>query len=148
MGLEIREFKILDYDAAMSLWTSNAGVGLSSADDKDQLEQMLDRNPGLSKVVVDDQRVVGTILCGHDGRRGYLYHLCIDAKHRRRGLASKLVDTCVAELRKMGIQKCHLFVFSGNESGQAFWRNGGWQTRKDIAVFSKDISDSTNGKKP
>jgi len=130
---------IADYDAAMSLRKAAENIGLSSADDRDQIGSFVKRNPGLSKVLVDEGGLVGTILCGHDGRRGYLYHLCVDRKYRRRGAGTALVDACLWDLRKQGIRKCHLFVFDANEVGKEFWKASGWQLRRDINVFSKDI---------
>lgn len=139
MNLQVRDFSITDYDSAVSLWKATEHVGLSSADERDQIESLLKRNPGLSKVLVNDGELVGTILCGHDGRRGYLYHLCVDRKHRRRSAGTALVDACLSDLRKQGIRKCHLFVFDRNEIGKEFWKALGWQPRYDIDVFSKDM---------
>ena len=135
----IRNFTIQDYEAALALWKASEHIGLSSADDHANIERFLKRNPGMSKVAVENGRIIGTILCGHDGRRGYLYHLCVDATHRRKGLGRKLVEACLDELKKAGIQKCHLFIFGRNESGKKFWQATGWSRRTDIEIFSKDI---------
>jgi ribosomal protein S18 acetylase RimI-like enzyme len=93
----------------------------------------------MSKVAVEDGRVVGTVLCGKDGRRGYLYHLCVDELYRRKGLGRKLVASCLEDLEKAGIARCHLFIFGGNEAGKQFWRATGWQERLDISLYSKNI---------
>ena len=135
----IRDFTINDYDAALALWKTSENIGLSSADDRDNIERFLRRNPGMSKIAVENGRVVGTILCGHDCRRGYLYHLCVDQAYRRKGLGSKLVDACLKELKKQGIEKCHLFIFGRNESGKKFWQATGWDRRTDIEIFSREI---------
>jgi ribosomal protein S18 acetylase RimI-like enzyme len=145
MSLETRAFRIQDYDSAVSLWKSTNGIGLSSADDRDRIAQLLMRNPGLSRVVVDDGHVIATLLCGHDGRRGYLYHLVVADNYRRRGLGRRLVNACLDDLRREGILKCHLFVFGGNDAGKSFWRATGWQERLDIALFSKDVPAEPRG---
>jgi N-acetylglutamate synthase len=135
----IRDFIIQDYEAAIELWKSSQHIGLSFADGRDEIEKYLLRNPGMSQVAVEDGRIVGTLLCGHDGRRGYLYHLYVDRLYRRKGLGKKLVDACLRGLKKQGIDKCHLFIFNENEAGKQFWRDTGWQERFDISVFSRDI---------
>jgi len=135
----IRDFEIQDYEEAFALWKSSEHIGLSSADNRVEVKCFLERNPGMSKVAVENGRVIGTILCGHDGRRGYLYHLYIDPLYRRKGLGKKLVEVCLENLKKEGIGKCHLFIFGTNGPGKQFWRAMGWQRRDDIVVFSHDI---------
>lgn len=139
MNLQIRDFIIQDYDKAISLWNTGEGIGLSSADRRESIEQFLKRNHGLSKVLVDDGTIVATVLCGHDGRRGYLYHLYVAASYRSKGLGKKLVDACLFSLKKKGIQKCHVFVFGNNNPGKNFWKAVAWNERGDITVFSKDL---------
>jgi ribosomal protein S18 acetylase RimI-like enzyme len=135
----IKDFEIADYKGAFNLWTMEPNIGISSADHEGNIAQFLRRNPGLSKVAVVDGRIIATILCGHDGRRGYIYHLCVDDNYRRKGLARSLVNACLDGLRKEKIQKCHLFVFYHNEMGNNFWSSTGWKKRDDIYVFSKNI---------
>jgi ribosomal protein S18 acetylase RimI-like enzyme len=135
----IRDFTLQDYEAAAKLWKSSDNIGLSSADDSGNIERFLKRNPGMSKVAVEDGQIVGTILCGHDGRRGYLYHLCVDERYRGKGLGRRLVGTCLERLQQEGIGKCHLFIFGGNEPGSKFWQGTRWQKRGDIIVFSHNI---------
>ena len=137
MNVQIRDFKIEDYEAAISLWKTDPNIGLSSADDKDNIDVFLKRNQGLSKVAVSSDRIVGTVLCGQDGRRGYIYHLFLDPNYRRQGLGTKLIKVCLSNLNQQNIQKCHLFVFNTNETGKKFWNNTLWEERRDIAVFSK-----------
>jgi ribosomal protein S18 acetylase RimI-like enzyme len=132
-----REFAIEDYDPAYTLWSTTTGVGLSEADSEEKIQRFLERNPGLSHVCVIDGRVVGTILCGHDGRRGYIYHLVIDAEYRSLGIGRALVEMSLTALEREGITKCHLFVFAVNERGMRFWNRMGFKKRHDILVFSR-----------
>jgi N-acetylglutamate synthase len=134
-----RDFEIQDYDAAFELWKGDPNIGLSTADDRNNIEKFLKRNPGLSKVAVDGKNIVATVLCGHDGRRGYIYHLYVASDYRRKGLGQSLMETCLDGLRKEKIRKCHLFVFDKNELGKNFWTGTGWNNRNDIAIFSKDL---------
>ncbi len=90
-----------DYDKVLKLWKSSRGVGLSKADSRENIEKFLDRNPGFCFVSIMDDEVVGAILCGHDGRRGYIHHLTVDEPHRGRGLGTKLMNQCLMELMKL-----------------------------------------------
>jgi ribosomal protein S18 acetylase RimI-like enzyme len=138
MTVQVRNFTIQDYDSAVQLWKAEANIGLSLTDTKEAISLFLKRNPGFSKVTVADGVVAATLLCGHDGRRGYLYHLCVDKRHRRKKLGTKLVAACLCELEKAGIRKCHLFIFRKNRTGKRFWKDTGWSRRVDIEVFSRD----------
>src|SRR5512142_1291267 len=112
--IEIRELDISDYDALIALWRETPGIGLSTADARDSIASFLLRNPGMSFAAWDRQRLLGSVLCGHDGRRGYLYHLVVAQGHLRQGLGSKLVKRCLESLHTCGIEKCHLFVYREN----------------------------------
>ena len=136
MGLSVRTMIAQDYDAVMAVWRAAEGVGLSSTDSPEGFVRFLDRNPGLSFVAVDAGDIVAGVLCGHDGRRGYIHHLAVRPEQRRRGMASMLVRRCLEELASQGIDKCHLFVFADNEPAIAFWREGGWIQRVDLVVMS------------
>jgi ribosomal protein S18 acetylase RimI-like enzyme len=138
-NIQVRDFTMEDYDGAVALWKRETHIGLSSADGRDALEAFLRRNSGLSKVMIRGGRLTGTVLCGHDGRRGYVYHLYVEPEHRRGGMATLLVDACLDSLRREGIQKCHLFIFKGNEEGKSFWAGRLWKKRDDIEVFSRGI---------
>jgi N-acetylglutamate synthase len=139
MNIQIRDFEIQDYDAAIKLWRTDNNVGLSSADNKTNFLQFLERNQGLSKVAVINGQIVGTALCGHDGRRGYLYHLYVAPDYRRKGIGKMLVDSCLDSLQRERIQKSHVFVFDMNDLGKSFWNGSKWSKRNDIVVFSKNI---------
>ena len=137
VGLRYREMTIEDYDEVYQLWSCTDGVGLSEADSRDNILVFLKRNKGLSLICEDGSRIIGTILCGHDGRRGYVYHVAVDKNYRREGIGRGLVARCLRELTNEGITKCHLFVFLANELGTMFWSSLGWERREDIIVYSK-----------
>jgi len=121
---------------ARALWQRSEGVGLSDADEPQALAAYLSRNPSLSLVALLDEEVVGTVLCGHDGRRGFLHHLVVAPGQQRRGIGRQLLGRGLAALRGAGIQKCHLLVFKSNSAGQAFWRAVGAEERSSLALFS------------
>jgi len=125
-----------DYDAVLALWEESPGVAVTDDDTLEGVGAFLRHNPGLSLVAVDDGLVVGTLLCGHDGRRGYISHLAVSDLYRRRGIAGELVDRCVDGLHEAGIRKCHVLVFSDNRSAQSFWSASGWLQRANISIFS------------
>ncbi len=139
MKLETREMTAGDYDEVFRLWESAEGVGLTDADSKEGVETYLNRNPGLSLVACQEGQIVGAILGGHDGRRGYLHHLAVAQKHRRQGVGSALVRECLARLAASGIHKCHAWVYQKNEEAQAFWRKIGWSHRDDLVVVSREV---------
>jgi ribosomal protein S18 acetylase RimI-like enzyme len=138
-NIQVRDFTMEYYDGALALWQRDTHIGLSSADGREALESFLRRNNGLSKVAFDEGQLVGTVLCGHDGRRGYIYHLYVQPEHRRDGMATLLVDACLENLKRDGIQKCHLFIFRDNDGGKRFWAATSWKKRDDIEVFSRDM---------
>jgi ribosomal protein S18 acetylase RimI-like enzyme len=130
-----------DYDEVLRLWESAEGVGLTDSDSREGVQAYLNRNPGLSLVARHHGRIVGAILCGHDGRRGYLHHLAVAAEHRRQGIGAALVQECLTRLAQVGIQKCHVWVYQGNRGAQRFWQKLGWKDRTDLKVMSKEIED-------
>ncbi len=139
-GYTLREFSIADYDQAIALWRSCEGIGLNDSDTRDAINGFVARNTGLSFVIEHtgtERTIVGTLLCGHDGRRGCLYHLAVAASHRRRGLSRALVDTCLSRLRRLGIVKCNLFLIATNHPGRAFWLKHGWSAREDLVVIQQ-----------
>jgi ribosomal protein S18 acetylase RimI-like enzyme len=137
-GVAIEGFGVEDYEEAIALWKRSPGMGISAADERGPLASFLARNPGLSFVARSGGKLVGTVLCGTDGRRGFLYHLAVDSAYRRRGLGSSLAGRSLAALKAIGIGKCHLFVLAGNVDGAAFWGKAGWTLREDILTFSKN----------
>lgn len=140
-NISISEMQISDYDEVYKLWENTTGMGLSDADTLENIHKFLLRNKGLSFVCRHEDKIIGTILCGHDCRRGYVYHVTVAEKYRGRGIGQMLVDKSLQVLKEEGINKCHLFVFIDNEIGNAFWSAKGWAKREDIFVYSKTIKD-------
>ncbi|WP_296522829.1 GNAT family N-acetyltransferase [Rhodoplanes sp.] len=132
----IRPFGLSDYPAARALWERSDGIGLSAADEIGAIEAFLARNPGLSFVAVVDDALAGTILCGHDGRRGLIYHLIVAEPYRRRAIGAALLRHGLRALRGAGVDKCHMLVFTANRDGIAFWHRVGAQERVTLTLFS------------
>ncbi len=143
MATRIREFTMADYDAAVALWRSTEGIGLSEADERHNIESFLRHNPGMSFVAEDEGRLVGAVLCGTDARRGFLHHLAVDSSRRRSGIGRLLVDRCLGALATRGMRKCHIFVIASNEEGKRFWTRIGWEERTTLVVMSHDVGPAT-----
>jgi ribosomal protein S18 acetylase RimI-like enzyme len=139
MNILYREATIKDYDQMYQLWGNTEGMGLSDSDTKENIEKFLNKNQGLNYVCEEGEKIIGTILCGEDGRRGYLYHLAVDKEYRRSGIGKQLVEIVLKNLKKRGIIKCHLFVYYENELGKTFWEKTGWYKRDELLIYSKDI---------
>lgn len=138
--MEARELTINDYNEVYALWHSCQGIGLhSDADNEYALRMYLSCNTGSSFVALERGKIVGAVLCGHDGRRGYLHHLSVCAEQRRKGIATALVERAIDCLRQKGIRKCNGFVFADNLNALQFWQTLGWATRDDLKVVSKTI---------
>lgn len=139
-----RPFLQSDYQACYSLWSATEGIGLSDADSRSNIEGFLQHNPGLSFVAVDpgSGALAGAVLCGCDGRRGYLHHLAVSPAYRRRGVGRELVRLCLAALSALGVQKCHIFVIADNSGGRRFWEGVGWVQRTSLLIMSRDIPAS------
>lgn len=136
MKATVTAFTPAHYDAAYALWETCEGIGLSSADSRENIIAYLERNAGMSFVAIDGEDVVGAILGGHDGRRGYLHHLAVKAKYRRQGLGQKLVKHALHALRSAGMTRCHIFVFPDNLEAKAFSNNSGWHLRSEVEVMT------------
>jgi len=134
-----------DYETVFELWGQTEGVGLNESDEHDAIASFLNRNPGLSRVALDGDQIVGALLCGHDGRRGYLHHLAVAQTHRKRGLGRALVNACLADLAHLGISKCNLFLFADNSEGETFWKHNGWLKRTDLQVMQKPLVPNIKG---
>lgn len=137
-NLCIKAMTIEAYDKIYSIWCSIPGIGLSNADSKKAIEKYLKRNPNMSFSCYDGNKIVGTILCGHDGRRGYIHHTCVLSEYRGKNIGKKLVEKALEVLKNEGIDKCHLFVFCDNEVGKNFWKRLGWEKRSDLLVYSME----------
>src|SRR5947199_7155949 len=121
-----REFTINDYDAAVELWQRVEGLEIAEGDDRESVAQFLARNPGLSRVAIDGSATVGVALCGHDGRRGHIYHLAVDPAYQGRGLGRRLLDECLMGLRRAWLKRAIIMVADKNPRRRDFWRRTGW----------------------
>lgn len=139
MSHVIRPMTIADYEAVLNLWRQTEGVGLSQSDEREPIASFLSRNPDLSRVALAGDHIVGAVLCGHDERRGYLHHLAVAKTHRKRGLGKALMEACLADLARLGILKCNIFLFANNTEGEAFWKHNGWVKRTDLLVMQKQL---------
>jgi N-acetylglutamate synthase len=125
MSIEIRKMTIDDYDKAYELWSTSEGMSLSDDDGREEISLYLRRNDGMCFVAVDAGVVVGTVLCGHDGRRGILRHLAVLREYRKNGIARRLVFACLEAIAADGIKKCNIFVMDYNVAGIRFWEHIG-----------------------
>ena len=142
--IEIRELVPGDYDAVIALWRASDGVTLRDADQREPLSAYLIQHRGLSFAALDEGTIVGSTLCGTDGRRGYLQHVAVATSHRRRGIATALVERSITALSERGIDKCHLMVLADNVGAQAFWARIGWKERSEIRLMSYTTSGNSN----
>jgi len=140
MNTEFTFFRIQHYKAVYALWQLCEGVGLSHADSRDCIEAYLARNPDMSFIAYEEKRIVGAILAGHDGRRGYIHHLAVDPSRRRQGIGRRLVNKAMSAIASAGVMKAHLFLFNNNNNGTDFWKASGWTLRGDLGVMSKTIA--------
>jgi N-acetylglutamate synthase len=139
MPTTIRPMTPTDIPAILDLWRASEGMGLGSSDTLEQVTAYLARNPGLSLVALDGPEVVGAILCGHDGRRGFLHHLAVVPSHRRQGIGRAFVDRSVEALRREGILRAHILVYSDNAPAMDFWERLGWSLRDRLRIMTRDI---------
>ncbi len=135
----IREMTIEDYDAVVEIWKGLPGMGLSSADERTSLSAFLEKNRETCLVMENGGRIVGTVLGGWDGRRGYIYHLAVARDFWGHGAGSSLMDEVERLLKKLGAQRIHLMIYRDN-GASAFYEKRGWFSRDDeILIMSKDL---------
>ncbi|MBR6406371.1 MAG: GNAT family N-acetyltransferase [Lachnospiraceae bacterium] len=126
--VRIQPMSIGDYEDVRALWMTIRGFGIRALDDsREDIERFLRRNPTTSVIAECDGRIVGSILCGSDGRQGSLYHVCVAKEYRRQGIGTRMVGYCMQELKKIGINKVALIAFKNNDVGNAFWTKIGWK---------------------
>jgi len=145
MTLSIRLFNIADYPDLFALWSSQPGFdrGLRSIDDSEAgITKFLQRNPNTCFIAEEDGEIIGGILAGHDGRRGYIYHAIVHPNFQRKGIGKLLADSACEALRAEGITKAGMLVFASNEQGNAFWESQGWQTRPDLTYRNKTLNEN------
>lgn len=132
----VRTMTIEDYQGVHALWMTIKGFAIRSIDDsREGVERFLKRNPATSVVAEENGEIVGSILCGHDGRRGCLYHVCVREDCRMRGIGKSMVVRCMEELEKEKISKVSLIAFTENDIGNAFWKEIGWTKREDLNYY-------------
>ncbi|MBQ2442811.1 MAG: GNAT family N-acetyltransferase [Ruminococcus sp.] len=141
--MQIRPMTINDYDEVFAMWQITTKRALSKADERDQIERYLLRNAGMSQVAVVDGKIVGTVLAGHDGRRGFIHHMAVLPDYRRRHIGHRLAEKAIEMISRDGIDKTHIFCFQNNETGQNFWKDFGFEKRDDVFVFSYVNSKQT-----
>ena len=138
----IRVMNIKDYDGIYDLWINTPGMGLNTTDDsREGIDKYIKRNPASSFVAEDDGKIIGVIMAGHDGRRGYIHHTAVLPNYRNQGIAKKLVDRAMNALDKEGINKVSLVAFKRNEIGNGFWETIGFMVRDDLVYRNKNIHE-------
>ncbi len=140
--MNIRLMTIEDYEAVFQLWTDTPGMGMRSIDDSlSGITNFLKRNPATCFVTQVNTELVGVILCGHDGRRGYIYHAAVKPDFRKKGIAKALVNAALDALKKEKINKVALVVFNTNDLGNQFWQSMGFEQRNDLVYRNKSINE-------
>ena len=140
--IKYRLMDISDYEQVYDLWLSCTGMGLNDLDDsKEGIQRFLERNPDTCFVAQAQQKIIGVIIAGNDGRRGYIYHTAVDPEHRHQGIATRLVNEAMSALKTLGINKTALVVFSKNTDGNAFWEKSGFTSRQDLIYRNKAITE-------
>lgn len=131
-----------DYDGVYALWMTIQGFGIRSIDDsREGVEKFLKRNPTTSVVAVDGEKIVGSILCGHDGRRACFYHVCVAESYRKQGIGKRMAEFAEEALKKEGINKVGLQAFKTNERGNRFWRGLHWTERTDLNYYDYSLNE-------
>ena len=143
MAIKIRPMTMNDYAEVYALWMTIKGFGIRSIDDsREGIERFLRRNPNTSVVAAMDGKLVGSILCGHDGRQGGRYHVWGDASYRQHGIGRKLVAKAIEALKAEQINKVYLIAFTRNEGGNAFWKKVGWQCQDDRNYYDLNLNEA------
>ena len=144
-SVEIEAMKCMDYQEIYQLWLKIEGFAIKSVDDSEEgIERFINRNPGISVIAKIDDKIVGSILCGHDGRRGCLYHVCVDPDYRMLGIGKQMVNDVLERLKQEQISKVHLLAFCKNEGGNQFWKELGWNKRDDINYYEYVLDTKNN----
>lgn len=140
--MKIRLMTISDYNQVYELWINTPGMGLNNLDDsKEGIDRYLKRNPSTCFVAEDEGKIIGVIMSGHDGRRGFIHHTAVLETYRRQGIGKKLVDKALNALEQEGINKVALVVFERNKLGNSFWENMGFESRNDLVYRNKSIRE-------
>ena len=140
--MTVRTMTIEDFDQVHALWMTISGFAIRSIDDsREGVERLLRRNPTTSVVAEEDGKIAGSILCGHDGRRGCLYHVCVHKDYRMRGIGKAMVVYAMNALKAEEISKVSLIAFTRNDIGNAFWNRIGWTRRLDLNYYDFTLNE-------
>jgi ribosomal protein S18 acetylase RimI-like enzyme len=134
-----REFVMADYDQTFALWEKTEGLEICEGDSRAEIREYLKRNPGLSRVAEADGKIVGAALCGHDGRRGWIYHLAVAKEYRGSGVGKLLIDDCARGLREVGLKRAIILVAGDNPTGHEFWLRNGWEDIDGAIAMTKEL---------
>ncbi|KAA6224629.1 GNAT family N-acetyltransferase [Campylobacter sp. LR185c] len=141
--MDIRPMQKDDYDGVYKLWCEIKGFGLRSIDDsRENISRFLDRNPNLSVVAEENRQIIGSILCGHDGRTGGFYHVCVHPNHRKKGIAHAMTRFCLNALKEENINKIALIAFKSNDLGNEFWKHYGFTLREDANYYDWSLNEN------
>ena len=135
-----RALVIADYDAVVALWEQIDGIEICEGDSREEIADYLARNPSLSRVVEVDGALVGAVLCGHDGRRGWIYHLAVSPSFRGQGVGKMLIDDCVRGLNRAGLKRAIILVAGDNPGGREFWLRSGWEEISGAIPMTREIA--------
>lgn len=138
-AITTREFVLDDHEAALALWGGAKGIEICEGDSREEMREYLRRNPGLSRVAEEEGKIVGAVLCGHDGRRGWIYHLATAPRSRGKGIAKLLVNDCIAGLRAIGIKRAIILVAGDNPRGHEFWLRNGWEDIEGAIAMTREV---------
>ena len=140
--MAFRRMNPADYEGALALWQATEGMGLNASDDSPAgFRRYLERNPGTCHVAEEGGEIVGAVLCGHDGRRGLIYHLAVAPAARGRGIGGALVDRALASLREESIRKAYIMVYEDNDGALEFWRKKGFSAPGAVACMTMGLGE-------
>ena len=134
-----REFVLDDFEAAIALWSGVEGIEICEGDSREEIAEYLKRNPGLSRVAEADGKIVGVAMCGHDGRRGWIYHLAVAPNYRRQKVGTLLLDACLNGLRTVGLKRAIILVAGDNPAGHEFWLRNGWEDIDGAIAMTREL---------
>jgi N-acetylglutamate synthase len=135
----VREFVMADYDGAIALWNDVEGLEICEGDSREEIAEYLRRNPGLSRAAEAEGKIVGVALCGHDGRRGWIYHLAVARRYRGQKVGQRLLDDCLVGLRRAGLKRAIILVAGDNPAGHQFWLRNGWEDIDGAIAMTKEL---------
>jgi ribosomal protein S18 acetylase RimI-like enzyme len=139
LTVSTREFRIADFGDALAVWRMVDGVEVAEGDSEQEVKEYLLRNPGLSRVAVNGDTIIGAVLCGHDGRRGLIYHLAVAPAYQRKGIGQRLLQECISGLRGVGITRALILVSGENATGRSFWLRNGWEDIPGAILMGLDL---------